>query len=166
MKARKKKKGRDFVNVYEYLEQVKDADAKIDAKRAEEQELWAIATSMTQANDGMPHAPGVSDKVGNIIHKIIEAQNRTNEQIDRYIDIRDDVIRHIEMLPRKQYTVLHWLYVRKRDRREKNQSWYYTWNEVAENIGCSEQNISNIRKRAVRNLQKILDSEKKTAKVD
>ena len=154
------------MDVYEYLEQVRNADAKIEAKRAEERELWAIATSMTQANDGMPHAPGVSDKVGNIIHKIIEAQNRTNEQIDKYVEIRDDVIRHIEMLPPKQYLVLHWLYVRKRERREKNQSWYYTWREVAEKLGCSEQNISNSRKRAVKNLQKILDSEKSQAKVD
>jgi hypothetical protein len=149
------------MDAYTFLERVKDADAKIDAKRAEERELWAIATSVTQSNDGMPHTTGVSDKVGNIIHKIIEAQNRTNEQIDRYIDIRDDVIRHIEMLPLKQYTVLHWLYVRKRDRREKNQSWYYTWREVAENIGCTEQNLANVRKRAVRNLQKIIDSEDK-----
>lgn len=154
------------MSVYKYLEQVKEADAMIDVKRAEERELWAIATSMTQAYDGMPHAPGVSDKVGNIIQKIIAAQERTNAQIDRYIDIRDDVIRHIELLPPKQYQVLHWLYVRKRERREKNQSWYYTWREVAENLGCSEQNISNTRKRAVRNLQKILDSEKKQAKVD
>lgn len=138
----------------------------IEIKRAEERELWALATSMTQANDGMPHAPGVSDKVGNIVHKIIEAQERTNDQIDRYIDIRADVIRHIEMLPKKQYKVLHWLYVRKREHRKPNQSWYYTWREVAENLGCSEQNIANTRKRAVRNLQKILDSEKKTAKVD
>ena len=132
----------------------------IDTKRAEEQELWAIVTSITQANDGMPHAPGVSDKIGNIIHRIIEAAERTNKEIDRYIDIRDDVIRHIEMLPRKQYTVLHWLYVRKRERREKNQSWYYTWREVAENLGCTEQNISKTRKRAVKNLQKILNAEK------
>ena len=154
------------MNVYDYLEQVKDADAKIDEKRAEERELWSLATNMTQASDGMPHAPGVSDKVGNIIQKIIKAQERTNAQIDRYIDIRDDVIRHIEMLPPKQATVLHWLYVRKRERREKNQSWYYTRREVAENIGCSEQNVYNTRKRAVRNLQKILDSEKKIEKVD
>lgn len=149
------------MNAYDFLEQVKEADAQIDSKRADERELWAIATSLTQANDGMPHASGVSDKVGNIIHKIIEAQKRTNEQIDRYIDIRDEVIRHIDMLPPKQCLVLHWLYVRKRERREKNQSWYYTRREVAENIGCTEQNIYNIRKRAVRNLQKILDSEKK-----
>ena len=144
----------------EYLEQVKTADAMIDSKRAEERELWAMATSMTQANDGMPHASGVSDKVGNIIAKIIAAQDRTNAQIDRYIDIRNDVIRHIEMLPPKQYKVLHWLYVRKRERREKGQSWYYTWREVAENLGCTEQNISNIRKKGIKNLQKILDAEK------
>lgn len=154
------------MNAYDFLEQVKTADDMIDSKRAEERELWAIATSMTQVNDGMPHAPGVSDKVGNIIQKIIEARDRTNEQIDRYIDIKADVIRHIEMLPPKQYKVLHWLYVRKRERRKPNQTWYYTWREVAENLGCTEQNISNIRKRAVKNLQKILDLEKKQAKVD
>lgn len=153
------------MNAYDFLEQVKSADAMIESKRAEERELWAIATSVTQANDGMPHAPGVSDKVGNIIHKIIEAQERTNEQIDKYIDIRNNVIRHIEMLPPKQYIVLHWLYVRKRENRGKNQSWYFTWREVADELGCSEQNIYNTRKRAVKNLQKILDSEKKREKV-
>lgn len=149
-----------------FLEQVREADARIDAKRAEERELWAIATSVTQANDGMPHASGVSDKVGNIMIKILKAQERTNKQIDRYIDIRDNVIRHIEMLTPKQYIVLHWLYIRKREQRKKNQSWYYTRREVAENLGCSEQSIYNVRKRAVKNLQKILDSEKKQAKVD
>ena len=154
------------MNAYKYLEQVKIADAMIEVKKAEQQELWALATSTTQVNDGMPHAPGVSDKVGNIMYKLVEAQNRTNEQIDRYIDIRNDVIRHIEMLPTKQFTVLYWLYVRKKAQRKQNQSLYYTWREVAENLGCTEQNIAKIRKRAVRNLQKILDSEEKTKKVD
>ena len=154
------------MNAYDYLLQVKNADSMIEAKMAEERELWALATSVTQANDGMPHAPGVSDKIGNIVPKILEARERTNEQIDRYIAIREDVIQHIEMLPPKQRSVLHWLYVKKREHRKKNQSWYYTWREVAENLGCTEQNISNIRKRAVKNLQKILDSEKKYQKVD
>lgn len=154
------------MNAYEFLEQVKIADSEIEIKRNDERELWAVATSITQANDGMPHAPGVSDKVGNIIQKIIEARDRTNAQIDIYIDIRDNVIRHIEMLPPKQKAVLYWLYVGKRERRKPNQSWYYTWREVAEILGCTEQNISNVRKRAVSNLQKILDSERKQAKVD
>lgn len=154
------------MNAYDYLEQVKKADAMIDTKRADELALWAIATGTTQANDGMPHAPGVSNKVENIMPKILKAQEETNAQIDRYIDIRDDVIRHIEMLPTKQYLVLHWLYVRRREYKKKKQSWYYTGAEVAENLGCTEQNIYKLRKRAVKNLQKILDSEKKPEKVD
>lgn len=154
------------MNAYEFLEQVKKADARIEAKRAEERELWTLAASMTQANDGMPHASGVSDKVGNIVPKIIEARNKVNEEIDRFIDIRENVIRHIEMLPEKQYLVLHWLYVRKREDREKNQSWYYTWRETAEALGCTEQALDHRRKRAVKNLQKILDTEKNLQKVD
>jgi DNA-directed RNA polymerase specialized sigma subunit len=152
------------MNAYDYLKQVKDADAKIDEKKADLRELWSLATSTTQLSDGMPHARGVSDKVGKTTRKIIKAEEKALAQIDKYMDIRADVIRHIEMLPTKQCTVLHWLYVRKREKREKNQSWYYSWSEIAENLGCSEQNIANTRKRAIKNLQKILDSEKKTAK--
>jgi RNA polymerase sigma factor (sigma-70 family) len=149
------------MNAYDYLQQVKDADASIDEKRADLQELWTLATSITQTSDGMPHARGVSDKVGKTTRKIIKAQDDVIAQIDKYMDIRADVIQHIDMLPPKQRTVLHWLYVRKRENRRKNQSWYYTWSEIAEMLGCSEQNISNTRKRAIKNLQKILDSEKK-----
>ena len=145
----------------EYLEQVREADDMIDILEAEERELWAIATRVTPSYEGMPHSTGVSDKTGNIMDKIIASQKRVNAQIDRYIDIREDVTRHIGMLPLKQRKVLYWLYVRKREYRAKNQSWYYTWREVAENIGCTEQNISNVRRRALRNLQKILDAEKK-----
>lgn len=151
------------MNVYEYLQQVKDANAIIDEKKAELQELWTLATSVTQLSDGMPRSNGVTDKVGKTARKIIKAKENAIAQIDKYIAIRDDVIRHIEMLPPKQRTVLHWLYVRQRENRRKNQSLYYTWGEIAENLGCSEQNISNTRKRAVKNLQKILDSEKETA---
>ena len=162
----RKFEGVDTMNAYDYLQQVKDADARIDEKQAELRELWSRATSVTQLSDGMPHTSGVSDKVGNTTQKIIKAKENTIAEIDKYMEIREDVIRHIEMLPPKQRTVLHWLYVRQRENRRENQSWYYTWSEIAENIGCTEQNISNIRKRAIKNLQKILDSEKKTAKVD
>lgn len=154
------------MNAYDYLQQVKDANARIDEKTAELQELWALATSVAQPKDGMPPAHGVSDKVGNTTSKIINAKEQTLAEIDKYVDIRADVIRHIEMLPPKQRTVLHWLYVRKRVKRGKNQSCYYTWREIAENLGCTEQNIDHIRKRAIKNLQKILDLEEKQSMVD
>ena len=154
------------MNATEFLEQVKDADAKIDSKRAEERELWSLATSMAQSNEGMPTGTSDPDKMTNIVQKIIDAQKRTNAAIDRYIDIRENVIQHIEKLPTKQYQTLHWLYVRKREYRTKGQAWYYTWREVAENLGCSEENIRKNRRRAIKNLQKILDSEQRLLEVE
>ena len=150
----------------EYLNQVKRLDSLIENKREEERELWALATSMSQASDGMPHGTSDPDKMTNIIQKIITARESTNAAIDRYGDAKQDVINHIEMLPIRQYDVLHWLYIKKRDKIAKGQGWYYTWSEIAEKMGCTEQNISKLRGKALRNLQKILDSEEKAEKVD
>ena len=154
------------MQVYEYLNQAKRLDSLIQNKREEEQELWSLATSMTQSMDGMPHGTSDPDKMTNIVQKIIAVREQTNEAIDKYVDAKQDIIRHLEMLPRKQYDVLYWLYIKKRENRNPGQKWYYTWSEVAEGLGCTEQNISERRKNAVRNLQKILDSEEKQTKVD
>ena len=150
----------------EYLEQVKELDSKIDNKRDEERELWALATSMTASYSDMPHGSGNNDKMTDIVKKIMDAQKRTNAQIDKYVDTKQDVIAHIEQLPRKQYDVLYWLYIKKRQNREKGEKWYYTWSEVAENLGCSEENIRKTRRRAIKNLQKILDSEQRLLEVE
>jgi hypothetical protein len=154
------------LQVYEYLNQAKRFDSLIENKREEERELWSLATSMTQSTDGMPHGSSDPDKMTSIVQKIIAAQERTNAAIDKYVDAKQDIIKHIEMLPRKQYDVLYWLYIKKREKRQPGEKWYYTWSEVAENLGCTEQNIANNRRRAVKNLQKILDSEEKQEKVD
>ena len=149
-----------------YLEQVKDLDSKVERSRAVETELWSLATSMTQGFDGMPHAPGVTDKMTPSVDKIIKAREKTNAMIDEYVNTKLDVIRHIEMLPRRQCEALDLLYVRKREKRTKGQSWYYSWSEIADKMGCTEQNVSKLRNKAIKNLQKILDSEEKTVGVD
>jgi DNA-directed RNA polymerase specialized sigma subunit len=149
-----------------YLEQVKDLDSKVERLRALEVELWTLATSMTQGLDGMPHATGVKDKMTPSVDKIIKARERTNAKIDEYVDVRLDVMRHIEMLPTRQCEALDLLYVRKREKRTKGQSWYYSWSEIAYLMGCTEQNVSKLRNKGIKNLQKILDSEEKTVGVD
>ena len=150
----------------EYLSQVKKLDSLIENKRDEERELWALATNMTATSNGMPHGSSDPDKITNIVQKIINVRERTNAIIDEYVDTKQDVINHIEMLPRKQYDVLYWLYIKKREKRQPGQKWYYTWSEVAENLGCSEENIRNVRHRAIKNLQKILDSEERLLEVE
>ena len=149
-----------------YVEQLKDIDSEIEMKQDDERELWALATRITQNFSGMPFGSHDNDQMTGIVNKIIEARKRTNAKIDEYVDTRLDVIKHIEMLPTRQREVIHWLYVRKREKRSKGQGWYYTWSEVAENMGCTEQNVGKLRRKAIKNLQKILDSEEKVEKVD
>ncbi len=150
----------------EYLKQAKRLDSLIENKREEERELRALAVSVTANCNDMPRASGVSDKVGNTVSKIIAVQEQINDMIDKYVDVKQDIVRHLEMLPRKQYEVLYWLYVKKREKRKPGQKLYYSWAEVAENLGCSEENIRKTRRRAVKNLQKILDSEKGLLEVE
>lgn len=150
----------------EYLEQVKKLNSDIERLQAVELELWSIATSMTQGFDGMPHATGVTDKMTPSVQRIIEARKNTNAKIDEYVNVKLDIIRHIEMLPQRQCEALDLLYVRKREKRKKGQGLYYSWSEIADKMGCTEQNVAKLRKKAIKNLQKILDSEEKTAGVD
>ena len=150
----------------DFLSQVRRLDALIDNKREEERELWALATSMAQRSDGMPHATGQTDKMTNIVQKIINAQERTNAAIDKYVDAKQEVLKRLETLPRKQYEVLYWLYIKKRVKREKGQKPYYTWSEAAEGLGITEQAMSKTRRRGIRNLQKILDSEQGLIEVE
>ena len=108
----------------------------------------------------------VTDKMTPSVANIIQARENTNAKIDEYVNVKLDVIRHIEMLPRRQCEALDLLYVRKRQKRNKGQGWYYTWSEIADEMGCTEQNVGKLRSKALKNLQKILDSEEKTEKVD
>mgnify|MGYP002515254508 CR=1 FL=1 len=59
------------------LEKIDEELANAQKKKAELQELWSLATSITQTSDGMPPARGVSDKVGKTTRKIIKAREQT-----------------------------------------------------------------------------------------
>lgn len=149
----------------EYLNKLKWLESEIDKLEDEEKVLWALATSVTPSIDDMPHASGENDKMTVSVNRIIEAKEATAAKKAEYALARQGVLAHIKTLPPKQYDVLYWLYVKKRENRQKGQKWYYTWSEVAENLGCSEENIRKTRRRAIKNLQKILDSEQRLLEV-
>ena len=142
------------MRAYEYLYRLKDLDKEIKRSLEKEAELWAAATSATQALNGMPHAPGVCDKIGKAIARISEQKERTNALTDRYTEAKRDILAHLERLSPKQSAVLRWMFVEKR-----KDGLYYTWAEIAAILECSEQNIDKTRKRAIKSLQKLLDAE-------
>lgn len=149
----------------EYLNRLKWLESEIEKLEDEEKVLWSLATSVTPSMDGMPHASGENDKMTASVNRIIKAKEATAAIKAEYALARLGILAHIKMLPSKQYDVLYWLYVKKRENRKKGQKWYYTWSEVAENLGCSEENIRKTRRRAIKNLQKILDSEQRLLEV-
>ena len=95
----------------DYLELIQKLDLLISNELEELDRLNALAVKVTQENDGMPHAPGTSDKVGNAAVKITMKQQEINEIIDLSIDLREEIIGQIKKLHKDEYDVLYKYYV-------------------------------------------------------
>ena len=137
------------MTAYDYLNTIRILDSLIQSKLEEQQQLKDLATQITQAGDGLPHAIGVSDKVGNTVSKLVDLQNDTAVLVEEYRNKRQEVIKILELLPPNQYAVLHKRFVL-----------FKKWEEIADEMMYSERQVHRIRKRAIRLVQYILDEKK------
>ncbi len=136
------------MDVEYWLEQVKKLDQLIDAKIAERDRIMALATNVSAKEpDGMPYTNTgtVSDKVGNCATKLVMISKKIDSLIDKYVDHKKEVIKVIEQLPDKEYGVLHRYYIR-----------YMTLEQIAEDMGYCERQISRIKKKALKNLENVI----------
>lgn len=131
--------------VIDLLESVKKLDELIVAKEAERRQLWTLATRITPQMTGMPHAGGVSDKVGNIAVKLAQVSKDTDDACDRYIDQKNLVISMLEKLPDVEYGVLHREYIR-----------YMTQEAIADEMGYSTVQIWRIKQSALKSLKHVM----------
>lgn len=99
------------MKVETYLSLIKKLNWLINNKQLEKEELFTLATKTTQVNDDMPHAPGVSDKVGNLCVKMQLKEQEIVHAIDTYVDLKYEIICQIETLPHDEYQVIHGYYV-------------------------------------------------------
>lgn len=112
-----------------YLELIEKLDLLITNELEELDKLNALALKVTQENDGMPHASGTSDKVGNVSVKIVMKQQEINNIIDLSIDLREEIIGQIRKLHKDEYDVLYKYYVLQMgifdiaDARKKSDRW-------------------------------------------
>lgn len=136
------------MNVCEWLEQVKKLDELINANIAEREQVWAMLTSMTTAeSDGMPHAKGgVSDPVGNGVVKLQILAEKIDSLIDQYVDLKETIVSTLKKLEPREYAVLHRYYIR-----------YMTIEDIAEDMGYCERQVSRIKKNALKNLEDVLE---------
>lgn len=131
-----------------YLERIQKLDELIDAKLLEREDLMERATSLTPNMDGMPHAPGVSDKVGNVAARLADKAAEIDRLTDRLIDHREEALQLLEQLPPLEYRVLHRFYVL-----------YWTADRIAQDMGRSERQVHRIKGNGLKHLQAILDKQ-------
>lgn len=132
----------------EFLSQIEKYDTLIDGKLNERQKLWCLATKVTASFDREAvQSSGVSDKVGDIGAKLVDVEREIDEIVDFYIDIQRECIEVIERLANKplMYKVIHKHYVE-----------YMSYAEIAEEEHYSYTWIMEIRDRALREVEKIL----------
>lgn len=133
------------MDVVAWLEQVRKLDELIEAKMAERERVRMLAVNTVGSMDGMPHAPGITDKVGNLTVKLISLGEELDALIDEYVDRKQEVINVLETLPEREYGVLHRYYIRN-----------MTWEEVADDMGYCSTQVWRIKKAAVRLLENML----------
>jgi DNA-directed RNA polymerase specialized sigma subunit len=130
------------MNAHDYLIRVQYMVELIKAKCAERDQLMTMATSVNAGIDGMPHASGKSDKIGNIAVKLADLANEVNDLVDRYVNLKRDVVSALEKLPPREYLVLHKHYIQG-----------MSWGEVASDMGYCREQIWRIKVKALEMLE-------------
>ena len=136
------------MDIIEWLSQIGKLNQLIDAKIAEREQIRMLATSAVGNLDGMPHAPGISDKVGNLAVKLVALEDEINDLVDLYVDRKQEVVKMLERLPEREYGVMHRYYIRG-----------MTWEQVAEDVGYCTTQVWRIRKAAEKLLLDMLKQE-------
>ena len=131
----------------DYLGMIEKLNLLIANKILEKEELFTITTKITQANDGMPHASGTSDKVGNGAVKLLEKEAEINRTIDVFVDLKDEIIRQIQKLPTAEYNILYQSFVQG-----------VALGSIADGMGMSLSQVKRARRNGINNIQ-ILWSE-------
>ena len=136
------------MNAKAYLKQIKELDIKINNKIAEKEALYTMATKVTPtlSEDKVSGNFNATDKVGNIVAKIVDIEKEINAAIDEYFTLKNKIIRQIESLKdERYYNLLHKRYVQYKD-----------FSIIADEMRYDYQTCVNMHGRALKAFQKIM----------
>lgn len=130
-------------DVKNFLKYIKTADTRIQNKLVEVYQLRCLATSITAPTDSESiQSSGVTDRVGNIVPKIVMMEEEINKMIDHFIDEKKKRVNLIDLLQNDlEYQVCHRHYVQYRELKD-----------IAVELGYSYAWILEIHDRATKNL--------------
>ena len=140
--------GGGSVEAKAYLSQVEKLDTQIKNKLIERQQWKDIALGITSRMGGeRVQSSGRKTKMADAVDKCVDMEAEIDSLVDRLIDIKKEVIQTIEKLDSPfQYDVLHLHYIQ-----------FLSYQEIADKYGKSYDCVKQVHKRAIRNVQAILD---------
>ena len=152
----------------EYLNQVQKLDKMIENK-AEEVSYWrSIASGTVTYTDGEKvQSSGNKKKMEDAVCRYLNMENEINEDIDRLVDLRQEIIKTIEKLPTNEYDFLYKMYVGKvisqpdEDIKIKYMSLY----EIADEHNKSYRWAASVHGTALANVQRILNEREEMTEI-
>ena len=134
-------KAKTFVN------QIKKMDKLIENKLYEIEHWKSVAMGITSHSGGeRVQSSGSKEKMADAVGKYVDMENELNEDIDRMVFKKREVIETIEKLNYTEYDLLHKIYVQN-----------MTFDDVSDVYGKSYSWVTTMHGRALKNLQKVLD---------
>lgn len=131
----------------EYLSQAYRLDEQINSKIEQLDSLNALATKATAVLTGMPHSPNRGkSNLEDTICKIIDLQSEINADIDRYVDLKQDIAEKVAAV---ENTDLRLLLEKRYLKGEK-------WEEIAVELGYDLRWVHRLHVKALTQVQEIL----------
>ena len=114
----------------EYLAQAYRLDQRINSKLEQVASLNELATKCTSTLTGMPHNPNCgTSTMADAIAKIVDLQAEINNDIDRLVDLKRDMVRAIKAVDNTEYQTLL----------EKRYLCFMSWEQIAVDMNYSLQ---------------------------
>lgn len=131
-----------------YLGQIRLLDVRINAKIAEMERIRDIATKVTTAFDSVRVSGGGNDdKLGDAVSRLVDIQSEINADIDAYIDRRAYIVSILDKIDdAEELAVLHKRYIE-----------FKRWEQISEEMGYSQRNVTYIHGRALLSIRKLLE---------
>ena len=124
----------------EYLSQAYRLDQRINSKIEQVASLNDLATKCTSTLTGMPRNPNrASSTMADAVGKIIDLQNEINQDIDRLVDLKREIVAVIKAIENPEYQTLL----------EKRYLCFLTWEKIAVDMGYDLRWLYRVHKRAL-----------------
>lgn len=128
------------MTVKDYFSQAKFLDQRINSKIQQVAALNDLATKATSTLTGMPHNPNhATSTMEETIAKIIDLQAEINRDIDRLVDLKQEITATIKAVGNNEYqTIL-----------EKRYLCFLSWEKIAVDMGYSIRNVQILHSKAL-----------------